>query len=68
MSAELTEALVLGLAMAGPVPEVERVVTLALHQYSRPLTLALIGEVRGAARGVIDAIDRESMCSNGGTI
>ena len=59
MSAELTEALVLGLAMAGPVPEVERVVTLTLYVYARPLSLELIQEVRNGAKRVIDAIDRE---------
>ena len=66
MSAELTEALVLGLALGGN--DVERVVTLTLHQYARPLSLELIQEVRGAVRNVLDAIDREPMCSNGGTI
>ena len=55
----------LGLALGGN--DVERVVTLTLHLYARPLSVALIQEVRGAVRGVLGAIDRESMCSNGGT-
>lgn len=59
MSDELAEALVLGLAMGGPDAGVERVVTLALHQYGRPLSLELIQEVRNGAKRVIDAIDRE---------
>lgn len=59
MSAELVEALVLGLAMAGPGAGVERVVTLALHQYGRPLSVELIQEVRNGAKRVIEAIDRE---------
>ena len=45
--------------MAGPVPEVERVVTLTLYVYARPLSLELIQEVRNVAKRVIDAIDRE---------
>jgi hypothetical protein len=55
----LTEALALGLEMAGPVPEVERVVTLTLYVYARPLSVELIQEVRNGAKRVIEAIDRE---------
>ena len=49
----------LGLAMAGPSPGVERVVTLTLYLYGRPLSVTLIQEVREGARRVIEAIDRE---------
>ena len=62
MSGELVEAVVLALAMAGPQPEVEHVVTLTLQLWGGDLSLSVIQEIRGAVKGVLEAIDREPEC------